>query len=377
MKRIAIFGTDWNTSEYRKKNNLYGGVTYYRLIKPLVHLKGYEVDYYGANLLDIAKNKTVVEFWGDMMDKYDLFITKAIDNEEAIAALVFFCRKFNKKIILDLDDNLFEVKSDQPAYELYKPTSPKRVALATFLSMVDGIFVSTQPLKDYYEKYLKDVFNIDTPIFVLPNYCDLEDWNFKPVKKDPKKITIGWIGSTTHFNDLKLVIPAMERILKENKNVEFNLVGGLTEEDAIKLFSKMADEVLNRVYVSSGTEAWEGYPEFVSKLTWDIGIAPLTGDTFNRCKSHIKWMEYAAYKIPCVASRVYPYHQDILDKKAIEDGVTGMLCDDKEWYYKLNKLVQNKKLRTTIGNNAYKYIKKNLQYKDKEKLWLDAVSKFL
>lgn len=374
--RIALLGTDWNANENRIKNNLYGGVTYYRLIKPLLDLEGYDVEYHGADLQELAKDKDVPQFWEEMMSRFDIFIIKAIDNPEAASPLMFFAQKYGKKVILDLDDNLFEVKPDQPAWEYYKPESPKRAIFSALLSLVDGLFVSTQPLKDYYTKYLKEVFNKEIPIFVLPNYNDKKDFNFIPGAKNEDKIIISWIGSTTHFNDLKIVIPAMTRLMKEYLNLEFQLVGGLTHEDAPTLFKDMDESVLDRVFCGSGTESWQGYPEFLSKQQWDIGIAPLTQDEFNRGKSHIKWMEYASYAIPCVASRVYPYHMPILEKETIVDGVTGMLCDDKEWYRKLKKLIDNKDLREQIGKNAQEYVFKELQYKDHKHLWLDAVSKF-
>jgi len=379
MKKIALIGTDWNVNEDRKKNNKYGGVTYYRLVKPLLELDTdeYEFVYHGADLMQEAESKGIVEFWDDFVSRYDAFIVKAIDNEEACSNLLFFVRKYGKKIILDLDDNLFEVKPDQPAYKYYAPGKPKRAVVATLISFVDALFVSTQPLADYYKNIVKEMFGTDLKVFVLPNYNDASDFSFEQAKKDPEKTVIGWVGSTTHFNDLKIVLKAMNRLLKEFPNLYFELVGGITHEDAPKLFSDVDDFVLDRVFCGSGTESWDGYPKFLSTLAWDIGIAPLTNDEFNRGKSHIKWLEYSMYKIPTVASRVYPYHMPVLGTETIVDGKTGYLCDEKEWYSKLKKLVLNKELREEIGNNAYEYVKNNLQYDPHRHLWLEALSQIV
>jgi glycosyltransferase involved in cell wall biosynthesis len=286
-------------------------------------------------------------------------------------------KKKHKKIILDMDDNLFEVKPDQPAWEFYKPGTEKRAFVSAFISLVDAIFVSTQPLKDYYEKYLKTVHNMEIPIYVLPNYCDEKDWQFTPTKKDENKVIIGWVGSTTHFNDLREAIPAVARVMKEHPNVHFMLTGGVSHEKAGELFNDVDDELLDRVFVGSGTESWEGFPEMMSKQQIDIGIAPLTNDEFNRGKSHIKWMEYAMYDIPTVASRVYPYQMDILDQNTIRQGETGYLCDKKEWYKTLKKLVENKELREKIGKQAHEYVLSNLQYKDHYHLWQKALSEVI
>ncbi len=364
-------GTDWAGNDDRKKNNKFGGVTYYRLIKPLLELESddYEFTYHGADLLKETEGKSTIEFWQQFVKRYDMFIVKHIDNEEACSNLLFFVRKYGKKIILDLDDNLFEVKEDQPAYEHYGIGKPKRAIISALISMVDGLFVSTRPLADYYKKIIKDIYGVDLKIWVLNNYNDKKDFDFVPAEKEKDKIVIGWTGSTTHFNDLKIVIPALKKLLKEYPNLHIEMMGGLTHEDAPKLFEDVDDKLLDRVFVGSGTESWEGYPKLLSTYKWDIGIAPITDDEFNRGKSHIKFMEYSSYAIPCVASEVYPYF-------IIKDGETGYLCQKDEWYIVLKNLIDNKELREKIGKNAQKYVFENLQYKDYKHLWLEALSYF-
>ena len=229
---------------------------------------------------------------------------------------------------------------------------------------------------DYIKNYLKNVHNREIPIFVLPNYNEKEIWNYEPANKNPNKITIGWVGSTTHINDLKLVLPTIKRLLKEYPKLEFNLMGGIAHETAPDFFSGFEDEILDRVYITGGTTNFKEYPKVLSEQPFDIGIAPLTSDEFNRAKSHIKWMEYAVYGIPCVASRVYPYHEKILGQDTIIDGETGMLCDEKEWYKKLKKLIDNKELREKIGKKAQEYVLNELQYKDHQHLWSEALSSF-
>lgn len=376
---IGLISTDWGINKERKDNNHYGGVTYYRLIKPLLEnpSEEFEFKYYGANLHEEAVGKTAAEFWDEFTDRHDVYIIKHVDNPEPASNLTFFCKKKNKTIIMDMDDNLLEVKPDQPAWEFYKPGSEKRSYVSALMSMMDAMFVSTKPLADYYKNYLKKVYNVEMPTYILPNYNDIADWNYEKVKNDTNKITVGWIGSTTHNNDLKIVLPAINRLLKENSNLQFLLIGGVSHETAPDLFESMDEDVLDRVFCQGGTQSWQGYPEFLSKQHIDIGIAPLTEDEFNRGKSHIKWMEYAMYKVPCVASRVYPYQMDILGKDTIRQGETGFLCDKKEWYKTLKKLIENKELRETIGSNAYNYVKENLQYKDHYKLWDNALSEII
>lgn len=377
--RVALVGTDWTSNDERRAKNAHSGVTYYRLIKPLLELgdENYEFTYHGSDLLDEAQGKSTVQFWEDFVGRYDFFIIKHVDNPEAASNLIFFVHRQGKKIVIDFDDNLFELKPDQPGYKYYKPGEKNRAVVSALISFVDGIFVSTQPLHDYYKKHLKEVHNVEVPIFILPNYNDKSEWQFTPVEKHDDKLVIGWLGSTTHFADLKITLRAIEKIMKEYSNVEFNLMGGITHADAPKLFDGISNKILNRIFISGGTQSWDGYPELLSKQPWDIAIAPLTDDEFNRGKSHIKWMEYAMYKIPCVASKVYPYYMPILGQDTIIDGETGILCERKDWYTKLKMLIEDEDLRIKIGEQAHDYVTKNLQYKDHRFLVKEALSYFV
>lgn len=362
--------TDWSTNEYRKKHNLYGGVGYYRIVAPYQELQKaypdkYKIDIYNRELSDLSKNKKAEEFWVDFVQKYDIIVTKAIDNPQAAAQISFFCNRFGKKLVLDLDDNYFEVKPDQPAYKYYHPGSQKRSFFGAYLSMVDAVIVSTEPLAKYYKEKIKKTHGIDKPIFTFHNFNRIEEWNFKPVKKDNKKVVIGWAGSTTHDEDLKLVMPPINDLMSKYDNLYLELVGGLTTETAPKVLSYFDSKNIDRVSVKGGTNAWKGYPELMSKQKWDIGIAPLIDDEFNRGKSHIKWLEYACYGIPCVASKTYPYFREIDDRLTIINGETGYLAiDGLDFKRKLRLLIEDKEERELIGKNAKKYVVDNLQYKD-------------
>lgn len=360
--------TDWATSEYRKKNNLYGGVGYYRIVAPYKELAKaypdkYEVDIYNKELSEQSEGKKAEAFWSEFVQRYDIIITKAIDNPIAATQISFFCNRFGVKLVLDLDDNYFEVKPDQPAYQYYHPGSQKRSFFGAYLSMVDAVITSTEPLAKYYKEKLLKTHGIDKPVFTFPNLNRIEEWKFKPAKKNEERITIGWAGSTTHDEDLKLIMPQLNSLMSDNKNVYLELMGGLTHQTAPKVLCFFDTDTLDRVKIKGGTQAWEGYPELMSKQKWDIGIAPLTDDEFNRGKSHIKWMEYGCYKIPCVASKTYPYYKKIDDIDTIIDGETGLLAiDGLDFKRKLRFLIENKEERLRIGENTYKYIKENLQY---------------
>ena len=99
------------------------------------------------------------------------------------------------------------------------------------------------------------------------------------------------------------------------------------------------------------------------KKKWNIGMAPVVDNQFNKGKSHIKWMEYAMCKIPCVASKVYPYYKQIEGLDTIIEGETGFLAiDGLDFYRKLKFLVDNPDVAKRIGENAYNEIVEKWQF---------------
>lgn len=65
-------------------------------------------------------------------------------------------------------------------------------------------------------------------------------------------------------------------------------------------------------------------------------------------------MEAALVRVPTVASKVGAFEH------MIENGVTGMLCDNiQEWENALERLITDKQYRKKIADNAFDYCKEN------------------
>lgn len=358
MKIAAIY-TCWGL----RKNKQYSGVGFYRIIQPFKHLKGYEIDVYGENINTLGKNRE--EVYHNLFSTYDLIWTKHVDSPLDASALGFCSQHYKKPLVIDLDDDYYNIRDDQPASEVYYSGSQKRAYVGAFLSLASKITVSTQPLAWTYAKEMKKRHGKQFEIDILPNFNDFDEFKYGQEYDNGDKVVIGWQGSTTHFADLKMVLPHIDRLMDKYPNVYLELLGGVEMERAGALFKGIKN--IERISVNGGTQSWEGYPKLLSEQKWDIGICPLVDDKFNRGKSHIKWLEYSAYKIPTVASNVYPYYKDILGVKTIQDGSTGFLCEEFDWYEKLEKLVLDKDLRKQIAQNSYEYVRDHWQPNN----WID------
>lgn len=69
--------------------------------------------------------------------------------------------------------------------------------------------------------------------------------------------------------------------------------------------------------------------DYYASLSMDVGIGPLKASTFNRCKSSLRAVEYAALGIPAVVSNLTPYTDTGTPDGVglVEDGVTGLLLE--------------------------------------------------
>ena len=93
----------------------------------------------------------------------------------------------------------------------------------------------------------------------------------------------------------------------------------------------------------------------------DIAIIPSKPILFNtHGKSPIKFFELSVLRIPVVASNTSPY------REVIEHGENGLLArNSKEWLELLKPLIQDRELRTTIGQKAHAAVWKNFSFNHK------------
>lgn len=70
---------------------------------------------------------------------------------------------------------------------------------------------------------------------------------------------------------------------------------------------KLQDLVAKRKIEVHGGVAILNYPSMLENLQLQAIVAPIKDMEFNRCKSHIKYMECAALGVPLFASDYLPY----------------------------------------------------------------------
>lgn len=343
----------------------YRGIGYYRVVKPAESLqKWFDIEVIGR---DFKHWGTQEETFTRLGRDYDLIITRHVLNDRTASNILASAQHYKKKVIVDIDDDLFNVRPDTVAYKDYAKGKPGRGITGALLELADGLIVSTQPLKLAYSKANK---HID----VLPNCNDTKDWPL-PAERDDGLIHIGFAGGTEHNRDLQMIVQPLAQILEKYPNVVFEVIGALSPERAKELAAMMLKyanhRVLERFQIAGGVFSWEEFPPLLTSQGWDIGLCPLIDDIFNRSKSHIKWMEYSMAGAAVVASPVEPF-------KVIKHGKTGLLANStNEWFSCLELLIRNPDIRKQMAKNAYEDIETNWQYKDQAEKWKKVINQYL
>lgn len=373
--KILFVTTDWNTP-HRIATGEYGGVAYYRCHGPAKALRklGHKVDVLGYELSTMINKASPFKSYQKIFSEYDVVVVKQIDTDNG-GAFIGGCKSVKVPIVMDLDDLVTELDPDNPALKKgYAEDGQKRAKAMASLSMCDALFTSTQPLADEYTQVLKRVFKQDRPTYVLPNCCDPDLWTTLKRNKDDMTV-IGWQGSITHDNDIKMILPALKKLMKKYPKLVVSLTGGIRQETYDNLLTKaFGQDLLERVVINEGTQSFNGFPAYMARHQWDIGIAPLRDTKFTRGKSHIKWLENSLLRVPTVASSVYPYTEPIHGLETIVDGKTGLLARSTgDWVRQLTSLIEDERKRYYLARDANRYVKDKWTYDNNVHLWVDAL----
>jgi hypothetical protein len=270
---------------------------------------------------------------------------------------------FDKAIIYETDDNHFQIRKWNG---YYPDVQAERPLIERMAKRADLITVSTGPIKDAYS-HLNDNFrvirNAIDPSIYTTNRPRPEHGGSKP--------RVVYYGSTARMRDYGgypnergkweggYAGKAVEDLRKELWNVFIGVNPGT--EHVIAPFFDEAYPYIENI---------RGFSETLAASHGDIGIAPLGGDEFDRCKSELHWLEYAMVGAAFIGER-FKYGE--APYSMVRNGVDGLLVKGRqEWYDALKSLVRSKDLREQLSGAAKERVLKEYDYKDRAVEWADA-----
>ncbi len=224
-----------------------------------------------------------------------------------------------RKFVCDTDDDYFSIPDDSP---FKKGLAGSLDIFREVLSKASLVTVTGEFLKEALLRY-------NSNVAIIPNLIDRE--NCLPRPGGNKTIRLGWGGGPTHLQDLELILPAIREIQRE---FEIELVlQGLFQENMDGLIEKINRQgikydqarnipgtdpyILSTIKLANSLQGikythlkavpYSQYHRALSNINIDIGLAPIIDTHYNRCRSAIKFYQYASVNTITLASSCYPY----------------------------------------------------------------------
>lgn len=327
-------------------------VDWWRVINPLSNLPTDKFYY------ETRKNPFILgdKNWQDVLRQFDIVHTSYVDNPMGYITLRVLGNRMGKKVILDLDDNIWEIHETNPVHDSY--LDPKKGfdgmskidVCSTIMRDAEYVTCTNEYLKQKIVKFTKSDRD---KIYVLPNRIDPKVYKHRviPNLRNPDYFYIGYQGSWTHYNDLTndAFQRALVRIMKEYRFVKVVTCGMYMPS-----WAKMMGE--RYIYLEGSADFYQWakviWPKYINSI--DMAVAPLANTDFNKSKSEIKYLENAMGHIPVIASSIRQY------KEVIKHGETGLLAETEEqWYQMMKFMIYDKDFRLKIGENGYKSVMDN------------------
>jgi len=276
----------------------------------------------------------------------------------------FESEKFDKAIIYETDDNHFQIRT----WNGYFPDVKAEWPLITRMAQrADLLTTSTGPIARHYGQFNDNVR-------VIRNAIDPSIYTTDAPRPDHGggRPRVVYYGSTARMRDYAgfpsgvggkweggYAGKAIEELRKELWNVFIGVNPG-TEHVIAPFF----DEAFHYV------ENIRQFTEILARSHADIGIAPLGGDDFDRSKSELHWLEYAAVGAAFIGQG-FKYGE--APYSMVRHGVDGLLARTRsEWYDGIKSLVRSKDLREQLAGAAKERVLKEYDYKERAKEWADA-----
>lgn len=240
------------------------------------------------------------------------------------------------KLVFEVDDDLWNIDSTNALAHAWfiggydrktKEYTDVQGNLRDNIMAADRVTVTTQALANIVSEWNDDVV-------IVPNHMPAWVLDWKRPQRD--RVTVGWMGSSTHSMDWDQADSQVKRFMLRNPDLQFHLIGGSYSEK----FQLHPGQLVETPWIEGVEAVWKA-------VDFDIALAPLRPHLFNQSKSNLKALEAAALGIPIIASDCGPYPE------FVEHGKTGFLVKrDHEWGQYLRILAEDEDLRIEMGAAA-------------------------
>lgn len=286
--------------------------------------------------------------YGYIKEHYDIVVIQRPLLEVIVDAIPGI-QQLGVTVIVEVDDDFTSIHKRNQSYWRTHPDNPhtpyNRDNVRTACQRADHVIVSTPHLFTVYGQHGR--------VSIVPNLVPgfLLDWNFVKVPH-----SCGWSGSvSTHPKDLQRVGNGVSLAVEETQATFIVIGHGDQVAESLRLKKPVID---------TGWMPVQDYYMHLGRL--EVGIAPLEDSPFNRGKSNLKGIEYAATGVPFVASPLPEY------TRLAQKGAGVIAKRPREWFHALTELLSNDEKRKEAAAKGREAIRKNYVLEQKWHLWPEA-----
>lgn len=347
-------------------SSMNGGVYYYRVYTPMKDLAERYADEFDITINgtytftdaqkdEIGKNYDIVWFHNC------LFVS---DIQEEVWKTIVYCkREYGTKFVLDIDD-YWKYHKNHPAVDACKFNAFPEKMMINF-QLFDYVTTTTE----YFKGIISEFFPSER-IYVFENAISPNDVQFSGYKNPYDKLRIGLTGGSSHTEDIKQLLDFPKYLTdKQLEQVEFVLCG-YDAKNAENITVAENGKIVDRKPLDDRDNWWvqtenhfklkfKNYRRIETKdickgkfggvyQDIDVLLVPLTNNSFNRCKSELKFIEAGFTSTAVIASKVIPYENYGVNNE------TCLFVDSptpQAWAKAVKKLLRDKELRCCIASN--------------------------
>jgi GT2 family glycosyltransferase/glycosyltransferase involved in cell wall biosynthesis len=267
----------------------------------------------------------------------------------AAERLIDHCRRKGMKLIYDLDDDLLSIPATHPEAE--RLTALAKV-VTRFVEAADSVWAATPELA-------RRLAGMRDDVELVRNAHDERIWRRtvrRPAAPRQQPVRIVYMGTATHDEELEFLQPIAESLHHRfGREVRFDVVGVASREHLPRCFHRVVPDS------GSAAQTYPGFVEWFCRQEWDIAVSPLVDGPFNRCKSAIKLIDYAALGLPVVASRHAEYeaafgggHGVQLPANTVEawtEALTRMITDPEARRHEGERILHHYRRHHVLGRH--------------------------